>query len=80
MTDNTIGEAEAASGERLEEIAGMLQSSLIIPLENLEELLRKMWTQDEAAGVFLSHLDMHLDSLRAVKSVLQDMYDGSDPL
>lgn len=78
MTDYTIRDGEAASAERLEEIADMLQNSVISPLENLEGMLRKSWTQDEAADVFLSRLDIRLDNLRAVKREILESNDISD--
>ena len=78
MTDYTIRDGEAASTEKLEEIADMLQNSVISPLENLEGMLRKSWTQDEAAYVFLSRLDIRLDNLLALKREILGSNDISD--
>ena len=78
MTDYTIRDGEAASTEKLEEIADMLQNSVISPLENLEGMLRKSWTQDEAADVFLSRLDIRLDNLLALKREILGSNDISD--
>ena len=78
MTDYTIRDGEAASAEKLEEIADMLQNSVISPLENLEGMLRKSWTQDEAADVFLSRLDIRLDNLLALKREILGSNDISD--
>ncbi len=78
MTDYTIRDGEAASTEKLEEIADMLQNSVISPLENLEGMLRKSWTQDEAAYVFLSQLDIRLDNLLALKREILGSNDISD--
>lgn len=64
-------DTESIFNREAEEIAGMLKTSVLDPLDETAGVLGNVWTDDEAAKVFLTRLAAHRENIRAAHRQLE---------
>lgn len=69
---STMRQGELFSVEKTEEMAAVLQSSVLNPLENTIGILRQGWTGDAASEIFCRRLDLHRENIQEICRQLRE--------